>query len=123
MMMDSAMQRATSGDAKVDATQLHQKQMQERDQMVGMIKTIDSETLKPMIMPNNKAVNDSLQSKCGTEYGRDMYRQVIMHHREGIQMIDRFLARLQNTNVRSMAEKMRADQTREIAELEKKAGR
>ena len=120
-MMDGAMNRATSADAKADATRLHHKQQQERDHMVGMIREMYSESLQPMVMPNNKAMNDSLQAKSGTEYDRDTYRHVVMHHREGVQMIDKFLPRLQNADVRSMAEKMRADQTREIAEFEAKA--
>lgn len=88
--------------------------------MVGMLKTSYGETIEPMVMPSNKAMNDSLQQKSGTEYDRDMYRRVIMHHREALQMIDRFMPRLQNAAVRSMAEKMRADQEREIAEFERK---
>ena len=122
-MMDAAMTRATSADAKSDATKLHHKQQQERDQMVGMIQKMYSESLQPMVMPNNKAMNDSLQAKSGAEYDRDIYQHVVMHHREGIQMIDKFLPRLQNAEVRSMAEKMRTDQTREIAEFEAKAKR
>jgi uncharacterized protein (DUF305 family) len=120
-MMAPAMGRATSADAKADATRLHHKQQQERDQMVGMIQKMYSESLQPMVMPNNKAMNDSLQAKTGPEYDRDMYRHIVMHHREGVQMIDKFLSRLQNADVRSMAEKMRADQTREIAEFDAKA--
>jgi uncharacterized protein (DUF305 family) len=123
VMMDGAMQRATSAEAKADATQLHHKQQQERDQMVAMIQKMYSEVLQPTVMPNNKAMNDSLQAKSGAEYDRDMYRHVVMHHREGVQMIDRFLPRLQNADIRAMADKMRADQTREIAEFERKGAK
>lgn len=122
-MMDGAMSRATSADAKADAEKLHHKQSQEQEQMVGMIKNGYSETIQPMVMPNNKAMNDSLQQKSGAAYDRDMYRHVVMHHREGIQMIDRFLPSLQNAEVKSMAEKMRADQQREITEFDAKAAR
>lgn len=119
-MMDAAMNRASSAEAKADAHELHTKQSEERDRMVGMLKTSYGETIEPMVMPSNKAMNDSLQQKSGTEYDRDMYRRIIMHHREALQMIDRFMPRLQNAAVRSMAEKMRADQEREIAEFERK---
>ena len=121
-MMDGAMQKATGAEAKTDAHELHTKQAEERDRMVAMISTSYGETIQPMVMPSNKAMNDSLQQKSGAEYDRDMYRHVVMHHREGIQMIDRFLPRLQNAEVRAMAEKMRADQQREIPEFERKAG-
>ena len=121
-MMDAAMNQASSAEAKADAHQLHTKQAEERDRMVGMIKTGYGETIEPSAMPSNKAMNDSLQQKSGAEYDHAMYRHVVMHHRAGMQMIDRFMPRLQNAEVKSMAEKMRADQQREIAEFERKAG-
>ena len=119
-MMGSAMTRASTATAKADATRLRHKQEQERDEMIAMIRKMYSESHQPTIMPDNKAMNDSLQAKAGAEYDRDMYRHVVMHHREGVQMIDKFLPRLQKPDVRAMAEKMRADQTREIAEFEAK---
>ena len=82
-MMGSAMTRASTATAKADATRLHHKQEQERDEMIAMIRKMYSESHQPTIMPDNKAMNDSLQAKAGAEYDRDMYRHVVMHHREG----------------------------------------
>lgn len=122
-MMDAAMERASSTQAKADAKKLHDKQHEERDRMVGMIKSSYGETIEPMVMAHNEAMNDSLQQKSGAAYDRDMYRHVVMHHREGVEMIDRFLPRLRNADVKSMADRMRADQQREITEFERKQGR
>jgi uncharacterized protein (DUF305 family) len=119
-MATQAMSRASSSATQSEAHQLHQKQQQERDQMVGMIRTAYGETHTPSVMPAHRAMNDSLQQKSGAEYDRDFYRHVVMHHREGVRMIDEFLARLTRPDVRQMAEKMKADQTREIAEFERK---
>jgi uncharacterized protein (DUF305 family) len=44
---------------------------------------------------------------------------VVEHHREGIQMIDQFLPRLTRADVRQMAERMRAEQQKDIARLER----
>jgi uncharacterized protein (DUF305 family) len=45
-----------------------------------------------------------------------------MHHEEGIKMIDQFSPRLTNAELKQMATKMKADQTKEIAELRRKLG-
>ena len=88
--------------------------------MVTMLKTAYNDTIMPMAMPSAKAMNDSLQQKTGAAYDRDMYRHVIMHHQEGVKMVDDFLPRLKRPEVRQMAEKMRADQQREITEFQRK---
>ena len=56
----------------------------------------------------------------GFEYDRAFYRLVVDHHREGIGMIDQHMSHLTNPVVRQMAEKMKADQQKEIAEFEQK---
>lgn len=120
VMMDAAMERASSAGAKADAKKLHAKQHEEQKQMLGMITSAYSETYTPMEMPSSKAMNDSLQQKSGAEYDRDMYRHVIMHHQEGIKMMDEFLPKLTRADLRQMVQKMKADQTREIAEFERR---
>ena len=120
VMMNAATERATSATAKADAKMLYDKQRQERDSMVAIIKTAYNDTITPMVMPSAKTMNDSLQQKTGAAYDRDMYRHVIMHHQEGVKMVDDFLPRLKGAGVRQMAEKMRADQQREIQEFQRK---
>ena len=120
VMMAAATDRAASATAKADAKALHDKQRQERDSMISMISAAYSDTITPMVMPSGKEMNDSLQQKSGAAYDRDMYRHIVMHHQEGIKMIDDFLPRLTRANVRQMAEKMRSDQQREIQEFQRK---
>jgi uncharacterized protein (DUF305 family) len=121
-MASQAMTKASASTTQSAAHQLHQKQQQERDQMVGTIRSAYGETYTPTVMPSNRAMNDSLQQKSGAAYDRDFYRHVLMHHREGVQMIDQFMPRLTRPEVRQMADKMKQDQQREIRELEPKAG-
>lgn len=120
VMASAAMNKATRPETQADAHKLHTKQAAERDTMVAKIRSAYNESLTPMLMPDNRAMNDSLQQKSGAAYDRDFYRNVIAHHRHAIQMIDQFLPRLTDPQVRQMAEKMRQDQTREIAEFERK---
>lgn len=120
VMMDAARERASSATAKADARKLHDMQGQERDQMVGMIKSSYNESHMPMLMSSAKAMNDDLQQKSGAAYDRDMYGHVVMHHQEGVKMIDDFLPRMQKAEVKQMAEKMRAVPQREIQEFQRK---
>ena len=57
----------------------------------------------------------------GAEYDRAFYRHAIAHHRDGIRMTDDVLPRLTKPEVRQMAEKMKADQQKEITQFERKA--
>lgn len=121
-MLDPAMQRATSATAKADAKKVHDKQHRERDQMLALLKQQYQDARTPMVMPSAKSMIDDLQRQSGAAYDRKMYEHLVMHHREGVQMMDQFLPRLSRPDVRQMAETMKADQTREIQEFERKAG-
>jgi len=120
VMASAAMTKATRPGTQADAHQLHTKQAAERDTLLAKIRSAYNETHTPTVMPDNRAMNDSLQQKSGAAYDRDFYRNVIAHHRQAIQMIDQFMPRLTDPQLRQMAEKMRRDQTREITEFERK---
>lgn len=120
-MSTAAMTKASLPATQGDAHELHTKQDQESKEMIAMIQRDYGETITPQVMPNNRAMNEALQAKAGAEYDRTYYTNVVQHHREGIQMTDQFLPRLAKPAVRQMAEKMKADQQREITEFEQKA--
>ena len=120
VMLEGASEKATSATAKADARKLVEKQGPERDSMLAMIKRDYNETHMAMAMPSAKSMAADLQQKSGAAYDRDMYGHVIMHHQEGVKMIDDFLPRLTKAPVRQMAEKMRTDQQREIQEFQRK---
>ena len=124
VMMDEAMERASSATAKADAKKLHDKQHDGRDRMLEILKTAYNDNHTASVMPGDKAMNDSLQRKTGAAYDRDMYGHLVMHHQEAVKMVADFLPRLKRPEVRQMAEQMRTEQTREIAEFQRKqAGR
>ena len=118
-MADSAEERAQAAEPKADAQQLRQKQEEEQQRMLAMLSQQYGDSITPMTMPNNQSMLNSLLQTSGTEFDRTFYRHVIAHHREGIQMIDQHLPHLTG-EVRQMAERMRADQQREIREFEGK---
>lgn len=119
-MASAAMNKGSTPQVQGDAHQLHAKQEQEQKQMVDMVQSAYSETLLPMAMLSNKAMNDTLQAKTGADYDQTFYRMVVKHHQEGIQMMDEFAPRVRRAEVRQMIDKMRTDQQREIRELNAK---
>lgn len=119
-MATAAMTKGSTPTVQGDAHKLHTKQADEQKQMQSMVQASYGETVTPMVMPSNKAMNDSLQAKTGTDYDRTFYANVIAHHREGIKMTDDLLPKLTRPDVKQMAEKMKADQQREITEFERK---
>jgi uncharacterized protein (DUF305 family) len=120
VMMDEAMDRASSATAKADAKTLHDKQHDGRDRMLGILKSAYNDNHAPTVMADAKAMNDSLQRKSGASYDRDMYGHIVMHHQEGLKMVDDYLPRLKRADVRQMAQQMRTDQAREISEFQRK---
>ena len=122
-MASAAMNKGSTPQVQADAHQLHTKQEQEQTQMVDVIRSTYGETFQPMAMPADKAMNDTLQAKAGADYDQTFYRMIIKHHQEGIKMMDEFAPRVQRADVRQMIDRMRADQQREIRELEAKTQR
>ena len=121
-MATAAMTKGASPSTQGDAHNVHTKQADEQKQMIADVQSKYGETVTPMIMPAHKAMADSLATKTGAEYDRTFYRLTVQHHREGVQMVDEMLPRFTKADVRQMAEKMKADQQKEITEFQRKAG-
>ena len=119
-MATAAMTKGSNATVQGDAHKLHTKQADEQKQMVSMDQSAYGETLTPMVMPSNKAMMDALNAKTGADYDRTFYQNVIAHHREGIKMTDDLLPKLAKPELKQMAEKMKSDQAKEIAEFERK---
>lgn len=122
-MAMQAMQRGGTQAVKDDARALHRKQVAERDEMVGVLDRAYDEEHVPTPMAMHRAQADSLAAAPGGEHDEMFYRMVIDHHRQGVMMIDHLLPRLRRPDVREMAERMRAEQEREVQELGAKLNR
>lgn len=122
-MATAAMTQGSTQQVKDDAHKMHTKQLAEQKQMQAIVSANYGEDVMPMVMPANKSMIDSLQKLSGTEYDRTFYQNVIKHHREGIRMMTDFEGRVQRADVKQMITKMKADQQREIQELETKVAR
>ena len=112
--------RKEGGTAVADATKLDAAQDMELDHMVTMLEKDFKDAYSPKVLPAHQAMADALKSKTGKEYDRTFYQNIIQHHQEAIKMVDGYLPNSKNAMLKQMAEKMKADQSKEIADFQKK---
>ena len=105
---------------KGDAAKMDKKQDAEIEKMITMLDKQYKDTYTPSVMPDNQRMVDELKGKSGAEYSRTFLKNVIAHHQQAVKMIDEYLPKAKSPQVKSMAQKMKSDQTREIAEFQKK---
>ena len=118
-MAHEAMEKSGSA-VQEEATAIDQKQDEEIEQMLAILLKDFSDPHTPTIDPATQAMADDLSTKSGADYDRAFRMHAIEHHQQGVAMIDRFLPRLTRADVRAMAEKMKADQQREIQDMQSK---
>lgn len=120
-MTDTALKKA-GAEVRAEATKMRAAQRAEQQRMLAMLNAQYGENKMPMVTAGNESMITMLSGASGAAFDRQFREHVIMHHQEAIKLVDQFLPRLTNAELRQMAEKMKADQTREIAELRKKLG-
>lgn len=107
---------------KGDASKLDKKQDTEIEEMITILDKQYKDPYTPKVMADNQRMVDELTGKSGADYSRTFLKNVIAHHQQAINMIDGYLPQAKNAEVKNMAVKMKSDQTREIAEFQKKLG-
>lgn len=107
-------------EAKKFATTADAKQDKELEQMTTMLQRDFKDSYDPKIIPQNKQMADDLKSKSGTEFDRTFFQNTITHHQQAIKMINDYLPKGKSAQIKQMAEKMKADQTKEIGEIQQK---
>ena len=120
LMAHMTKERTDAGSAAADAKNIDAAQDVELDKMMTMLEKDYKDAYAAKVMPDNQAMADELKGKKGSEYERTFYQNVIKHHGEAIKMVDGYLPNAKSAAVKKMAEKIKADQTKEIAEFQKK---
>lgn len=98
------------------ASKLDTEQDAEMDAMTTMLEKTFKDPYAPKVTPDNQAMADALKGKTGTDYDHTFLQNVIMHHEQALKMIDAYLPNAKMPELKAMAEKMKAVQTKEIAE-------
>ncbi len=106
--------------SKVDARKMDKAQDAEIEMMAGMLSRHFKDEYEPKVMPEHQQMAGGLKSQSGTAYDRRFYENIIVHHRQALKLVNEYLPKAKMADIRTMAEKMKVDQTREITEFEKK---
>lgn len=117
VLADTALARNPSAQVRTDAREMRQKQLAEQKKMIDMLKRDYAEDKMPMVMASNARMISDVSSKTGADLDRSFRSNVIAHHEEALKMVRDFEPRFTKPAVRTMATKMKADQTKEIAKL------
>ncbi|MBA3658156.1 MAG: DUF305 domain-containing protein [Gemmatimonadales bacterium] len=112
----------TGVSVKPEAQKIDKAQDAEVKQMVAMLKNDFKDDYTPKVMKENQSMADALTQKSGEAYDITFRKDVIKHHEAALQMIDRFLPQLTKPALKQMAQKMKKDQTREIAQFKRELG-
>jgi uncharacterized protein (DUF305 family) len=112
--------QAATDAVQKDAQRIQSQQADEQQEMLTLLHREYGDSITPAVPPASQGRMDSLRNATTTEFDHGFYRNVITHHREGIQMIDRTLPRLSRSDVKNLAEQMKSDMENEIREIEKK---
>ena len=119
-MAHGAAERKGSGVKEI-AARIDTKQDKELDQMVTMLERDFKDQYDPKVMPDDKKMADDLNAKTGKAFDRAFLEHTVMHHQMAIRMVDDYLPKLKNAQIKQMAEKIKADQAKEITEFKAKA--
>lgn len=120
LMTHDAMERKDAPRVAPDAKTMDTKQDAELKKMQGMLQQRYSDRYEAKVMPESQKMADGLKPLAGKEYEKSFLRNVVMHHQQALKMVDAYLPTAKVPELKAMAEKMKADQTKEIAELERK---
>lgn len=107
---------------RAEARQLDKKQDAEVVTLSAILSHDFNDSYVPHVGPDDQAIADSLARVSGSVYDRTFYAMVIRHHQRALSMIDEFMPKLTGTDLRRMAQQMKTDQAKEIADFERKLG-
>lgn len=100
-----------------DANKFDKSQDAELDTMVTMLEKQYKDPYTPKLMPSNQAMLDSLKAAQGSAFDSTFRHLVIEHHAEGLGMMKQWLPTLTNPTLRTMVQRMQADQMRDTVQL------
>lgn len=109
-------------EVKTEAKKIDTAQDAELNKMVAMLETDFKDQYTPKVTSENQAMAEALKQKSGAAYDTTFRENVIKHHQQALKMIGEFLPKLTRPDLKQMAEKMKADQTREIAKFKRELG-
>lgn len=107
---------------KAEARKFDKEQSAQINQMLGILKSRFKDDYTPRVGPDNQALADSLTQKSGAAFDTTFRENIIKHHQGALQMVAQYLPKLENPEVRQLAQNIKTTQTAEIAQLKRELG-
>lgn len=113
---------AKSGGATVtdEAQRMSKAQSAEMEKMKSILKARYSDGYAPKVMTDAKTMAGELGPLTGSAFDRKFLQHTIHHHQAAVKMIDAYLPRSKEGEVKAMAVEMKTAQQKEIREFEGK---
>lgn len=105
---------------KDEAQRIAKDQTAEIATMKSTLASAYSDSYEPKAMADGTKMAGEIAAASGSALDKAFYDHTIMHHQAAIKMIDDYLPKSKRADVKSMAEKMKAMQLKEIKEFEGK---
>ena len=116
-MAQVAVRQAQDPRVKAMAQRMLADQSREQREMLDMLRRTYRDTHQPMVMPEHRAMTDSLARRTGDDFDREFQMLVITHHHEALDMVHRMRPGITRQDVRTMMTRMETAQRGEIREM------
>jgi hypothetical protein len=111
-----------SAQARDEARALVSARTVDIDSMETILERALREHHTPTLVLKQQAMNDTVLAATGPALDRKFRESMIARDREAIAMMDEYAPRLLHSGLKRMVQRMRQDETREIADLQQKIG-
>lgn len=105
---------------KDEAQRIATDQKPEIGKMTAILKSAYSDSYEPKVMSDGRKMAGELDALTGTALDRMFLEKTILHHKAAIKMVDEYLPKAKNSEVKTIAEKIKKAQLKEIKEFEGK---
>lgn len=122
LISHETLERKENLAVKDEARKLDSEQDDGLDRIRTALKSDFNDNYQPKVPSESQAMMDTLSKQQGAAYDRKFREDVIAHHQKGLAMIDAYLPRATRPDVKTMAQRMREQQAREIAQMKRELG-
>jgi hypothetical protein len=114
----TAQERTADSSVRANAQRLAARYAAEGAQVLLLLRRLHRDAHRAMTTPVAEAMNDSLRQTPPAAVGRGFAEAAAAHYRDDLVIIDRYLPSLQHPEVKALAQRLRDEEARELAEVE-----
>jgi len=115
----TAQERAADSSVRATAQRLAARYAAEGAEVLLLLRRLHDDAHRAMATPVAQAMNDSLRQTPPAAVGRGFAEAAAAHFRADLVVIDRYLPSLRHPEVKALAQRLREEEARELAEVER----